>query len=274
MKARRLLIICFMLVLLVACNTEQTVSVIANLNIELAVEPDPPTAGDATLMITVKDTEGKPIEDATVAVHGDMDHEGMTPVDGESTSGQNGIYHIPFEWTMGGGWILDVTVTLPDNGGIATERFELNVGAISRDSIVNQGSDDTAAMDQSAMENMDGDTPSIDIHYMPDNNPALAGDATVVVILTTTDGQPIDDASVSLHADMPAHDMMPVTGTSGDGIKGRYTIPVRWTMAGEWEVDIRVTLADAQAVSQTYMQEIIMPDESDDEMADMPDHSG
>lgn len=273
MKIPQFILIFLILLMLVACNTEQTVAVIANLNIELAVEPDPPTAGDATLIITVKDAEGKPIEGATVAVHGDMDHEGMTPVDGESTSGQNGIYHIPFEWTMGGGWILDVTVTLPDNAGVATKRFELNVGAISQDSIVNQGNDDTAVMDHSAMEDMNNDTSPINIHYMPDNDPVLAGDANVVVMLATTDGQPIDDASVSLHADMPAHDMMPVTGTSGDGIKGRYTIPVRWTMAGEWEVNILVTLADTQEVTQTYMQEVIMPDESDDEMADMPDHS-
>jgi len=259
--------------LVVACTSEQTAPVIDNLDIDLAVEPDPPTAGDSTLMITVKDADGNPINDATVAVHGDMDHEGMTPVDGESTSAQNGMYHVPFEWTMGGGWILDVTVTLPDNKGIATERFELHVGAISEDSIINQGDTDTAEMDHSAMENMDSDPLPINIHYMPDNDPALAGDATVVVMLTTPDGLPIDDATVALHADMPAHDMMPVTGTSGEGIKGRYNIPVRWTMAGEWNVDITVTLSEEQEVTQTYIQQVVMPDDSDGEMADMSDHS-
>lgn len=274
MKALQLILMILMFLMLVACNAEQTAPVLDNLEIELAVEPDPPTAGDATLIITVKDAESKPIDDATVAVHGDMDHEGMIPADGESISGQNGMYHVPFEWTMGGGWILEVTVTLPDNAGIATKRFDLNVGAISQDSIVNQGNDDTAAIDHSAMENMDSDSSPINIHYMPDNNPALAGDANVVVMLTTIDGQPIDDATVSLHADMPAHDMMPVFGECDEGIKGRYTVPVRWTMAGEWKVDILVTLANSQEVTQTYTQQVEMPEDSEDEISEMSDHSG
>lgn len=273
MKVLQLTFMFSLLLTLVACNTEQMAPVIDNLNIELAVKPDPPTAGDATLIITVKDADGKPINDATVAVHGDMDHEGMIPVDGESVSGQNGMYHVPFEWMMGGGWILDVTVTLPDNAGVATDRFELNVGAISQKSIVNQGNDDTAGMDHGAMNNMDNYTSPINIHYMPDNDPALAGDANIVVMLTTTEGQLIDDASVSLHADMQAHEMMPITGTSGEGIKGRYTVPVRWTMAGEWEVDIIVTLSDAQEITRTYAQQVVMPDESGDEMAEMSDDS-
>lgn len=290
MKAPQLILIFLMLLILAACDTEQTVPVIDNLDIELAVKPDPSTAGDSTLMVTVKDEDGNPIDDATVAVHGDMDHEGMIPVGGESAAGQDGMYHIPFEWTMGGGWILDVTVTLPGNAGIATETFELNVGAISEDSIINQGSDDTAGMDHNAMDNMgdddttginhsemdnmDDDTSLINIHYMSDNNPALAGDTNVVVMLTTNDGQPIDDASILLDADMPAHEMMPVTGTSADGMEGRYTVPVRWTMAGEWEVNIIVTLSDTQETTQTYTQQVVMADNSEDEMAEMPDHSG
>lgn len=273
MRTLRIILITSMLVVLVACNTEQAAPVVDNLDIDFSVEPDPPTAGESTLIISVNDANGNAIDDATISVHGDMDHEGMTPVDGESTSGQNGMYHVPFEWTMGGGWILDVTVTLPDNAGIATEQFELFVGAISQDSIVNQGNTDTVGMDHNAMESMEDTASSINIHYMPDNDPALAGDAEVVVLLTTTDGQPIDDATVALYADMPAHDMMPITGTSEVGIKGRYTIPVRWTMAGEWRVDITATRSDQQEVTQTFTQQVVMPDNSKDEMDEMSDHS-
>lgn len=273
MKILQIILVIGMLVVVGACNTEQTAPTLDNLSIVLTVEPDPPVAGEAMLMFWVKDADGTLIHDAVVSVHGDMDHEGMTPVDVESVSGQNGIYHVPFEWTMGGGWILDVTVTLPDNTGIATERFELNVGAISRDSIVNQGNDDTAAMDHSAMDDMDTeDTSDINIHYMPDNDPALAGDANVVVMLTSFDGQPINDANIALHATMPEYDMMPVDSTGDEGIKGRYTIPVRWTMAGEWSVEITVMLSDTQEITQTYTQQVLMPDDTDDEMADMSDH--
>ena len=183
------------------------------------------------------------------------------------------MYHVPFEWTMGGGWILDVTVTLPDDRGVATEQFELFVGAISEESIVNQGDKDTAEMDHDAMDGMSAD---IQIHYMPDNDPALAGDASVLVMLTSSDGTPIDDATVSVHANMPEHDMMPVTGESDEGIKGRYTVPVRWTMAGEWRVDLTVTLSDEEDMTQTYTQQVVMPEDATDGMNDMSehDHSG
>ena len=164
MKLLQFLLITLMLTVLVACNTEQTAPVVDNLDIEFAVEPDPPTAGETTLMISVKDANSNPIDSATVMVHGDMDHEGMTPVDGESSSGQNGMYLVPFEWTMGGGWILDVSVTLPDNAGVATEKFELFVGAISQESIVNQEATDTSGMNHGAMENMNDTASSVNIH--------------------------------------------------------------------------------------------------------------
>ena len=48
---------------------------------------------------------------------------------------------------MGGGWIVDVTATLPDNGGVASETFELFVEAVSSDSIINRSDDEGEAMD-------------------------------------------------------------------------------------------------------------------------------
>lgn len=274
MKILQIILGILMLCMLMACNSEQTLTIVDDIDIELAVEPDPPTAGETMLLISITDANGKPIHDAIVSVHGDMDHEGMISVDGESSSEENGMYSVPFEWTMGGGWILDVTVTLPDDTGIATERFELNVGAISQDSIINQSGENTSKMDHSAMGDMEAeDTSDINIHYMPENDPVLAGDAHVIVMLTSFDGQPLNDASVALHATMPEHDMLPVDSEIEEGIKGRYTIPVRWTMAGDWNVEITVTLPNTQEITQTYTQTVIMPDDSDNEMSDMSNHA-
>ncbi len=94
--------------------------------IEFAVEPEPATTGGAVLIITVTDETGEPVEGAQVAARGDMNHAGMRPVFGESTQGEQGVYWVPFEWTMGGDWFVDVTVTLP-NGEALTRRFELTV---------------------------------------------------------------------------------------------------------------------------------------------------
>jgi hypothetical protein len=243
--------------MLVACEPQKTETpVVDDVSVELVVEPDPPTAGETTLIVTVKEQDGTPIDGATVAVHGDMDHEGMVPVDGESAKGTDGNYRVPFEWTMGGGWILDVTVTLPDNRGVAVARFDLNVGAISSDSIINRGGEDTADMDHEAMSGMSANG----IHYKSDNDPALAGDATITITVTSAEGTPIDDAQVEIVGTMPEHEMMPITGAANSGENGRYLIPVRWTMAGDWQVAVTVTFAEGDPVETLFDQQVMMPE--------------
>jgi hypothetical protein len=97
-----------------------------DIDIEMAVEPSPPATGDATLVISLHDRDGVPIDDATIAVRGDMTHAGMVPVLGEVTGGADGAYRIPFEWTMGGDWIITVDITLAD--GVQISRvFEMTV---------------------------------------------------------------------------------------------------------------------------------------------------
>ncbi|MDX2137465.1 MAG: FixH family protein [Chloroflexota bacterium] len=97
-----------------------------DIDIEMAVEPAPAAVGDATLLVTLHDRDGVPIDDATVAVRGDMTHAGMVPVLGDATGGTNGEYRIPFEWTMGGDWIITVDVTLA-NGVRISRVYEMTV---------------------------------------------------------------------------------------------------------------------------------------------------
>ncbi len=79
------------------------------------------------LLITLKDSNGNPINDATLRIRGDMIHAGMTPVLVEDvTGGQNGIYTIPFTWTMGGDWIVTVEGILAD-GRSVSHRFNLSI---------------------------------------------------------------------------------------------------------------------------------------------------
>lgn len=99
----------------------------SSITIELTAEPNPPTVGMAALVVIVKDA-GQPIEGAQIAVHGDMTHAGMQPVDGFGTTDASGISSVPFNWTMGGDWIVTVTASLPD--GTQIERtFNFGVGA-------------------------------------------------------------------------------------------------------------------------------------------------
>lgn len=85
------------------------------------------TVGDAILRVTLTNPDGSPYTEAQqVEVRGDMTHAGMRPEFGNADTGEAGVYEIPFNWSMGGDWIVTVTVTLAD-GSTVSRVFELSV---------------------------------------------------------------------------------------------------------------------------------------------------
>lgn len=98
----------------------------SDLRIDLVYEPVPAVVGGAMLMVRVMRADGTPVSDATVTARGDMNHAGMQPVDGTGELFSDGLYRVPFTWTMAGDWFVTITVTLPD-GTTAVERFDLTV---------------------------------------------------------------------------------------------------------------------------------------------------
>ena len=134
------LFLIFLLVLALTACGQQKMPTVASVEIDMSVrvEPEPLAVGEATLIVTLKDASNTPVDGATLQVHGDMDHEGMTPVDREVSESTNGEYRVPFVWTMGGGWIVMITAALPDNGGEITETFDFFVEAVSSESVINQ----------------------------------------------------------------------------------------------------------------------------------------
>jgi hypothetical protein len=98
----------------------------ADVNVALSVQPDPPGVGSSRLTITLTDAQGAPIEGARLQIKGDMTHAGMQPVLAEVEEGTGGRYEVPFEWTMGGDWILTVSAALPD-GRSTTREFNLTI---------------------------------------------------------------------------------------------------------------------------------------------------
>lgn len=97
----------------------------ADVAIDLAAESM--AVGSTVLEVTVTDGSSAPINDATLNVKGDMTHAGMTPVLVEGVSdGREGVYRVPFEWTMGGDWVVTVEAVLPD-GRTVSQQFDLSV---------------------------------------------------------------------------------------------------------------------------------------------------
>ncbi len=89
-------------------------------SITVATNPDPPMMGDSTMTITVTQ-DGAPLANAPVSVRGDMNHAGMKPVLADGTTGDDGTVDVPFAWSMGGDWIVTVTVTLPDGSEVSQD---------------------------------------------------------------------------------------------------------------------------------------------------------
>ncbi|MCU0498191.1 MAG: FixH family protein [Anaerolineae bacterium] len=102
-----------LLLTLVACRQTAAPN---NPNVVIRVTPDHLTVGITALIVEVSDADGTAIPDARIEVRGDMNHAGMQPVFGDAQPGdQPGEYRVPFEWTMGGDWIVTITVILPDD---------------------------------------------------------------------------------------------------------------------------------------------------------------
>ncbi len=94
--------------------------------VEMTTAPDQPAAGAGTLVFTVFDPAGQPVEAARLEIEGNMTHAGMVPVLAEVTAGADGRYSVPFEWTMSGDWIITVKVFLPD-GRSTLRQFPVSV---------------------------------------------------------------------------------------------------------------------------------------------------
>ncbi|MEM7130312.1 MAG: FixH family protein [Chloroflexota bacterium] len=101
----------------------------AGLQMSVDVMPDPPAVGEGMLMVTLADSSGTPINDATLNVQGDMTHAGMVPVIRDVEGGaEEGVYSVPFEWTMGGDWIVTVLAVMSD-GTEVEQTFDLSVAS-------------------------------------------------------------------------------------------------------------------------------------------------
>lgn len=126
LRFHRISIVGVLLVLiLAACNGRNSQQAnTADTGIEISAEST--QVGQTMLSVTLTDADGNPINDATISVKGDMSHAGMMPVLAEVSGAENGVYKLPFEWTMGGDWIVTVAATLPD-GRSTSQQFNFTV---------------------------------------------------------------------------------------------------------------------------------------------------
>jgi hypothetical protein len=116
MTKRGLWLLLMLFLILVGCRGRGTAG--PNLGVTLAVTPQPPKVGPATVVVTLSDADGKPLSGASVKLEGNMTHAGMKPVFADATEVTAGRYEASLEFTMGGDWFIIVRATLPDGRSV------------------------------------------------------------------------------------------------------------------------------------------------------------
>ena len=180
MKLLRHTVVLLMILLLAVACRQQTVSA-ENINIDIK-ETDS-LVGETTMIVTVTDADGNAIENpGTLSLRGDMDHAGMLPVMRESKDSTEGVFVVPFEWTMGGTWSVEVILTL-GTGDVVTESFDFEILTEASEDGDMQGMDMDSDSDSHDMEDMDmgGETSAV---YMSITN---NGQDTVIIVGIQTD---------------------------------------------------------------------------------------
>ncbi len=118
-------ILCFALLLTLGTACRQQRLSDANIRLELSVSDR--LVGETVLLVKVTDADGSPIENpGAISIRGDMSHAGMVPVFSAASESVNGVFTLPFEWTMSGSWILETSLTL-DNGDVYRQSFPYEI---------------------------------------------------------------------------------------------------------------------------------------------------
>jgi hypothetical protein len=76
------------------------------------------------------------------------------------------------------------------------------------------------------------------------------GLATVTVILTGADGQPLQGAEIEIEGNMSHAGMVPVLGVARETAPGRYQAELEFTMVGDWFILVRADLADGRSMER------------------------
>ena len=122
--------LCFAVLLMTAAACRQPLPSAADIQLHITV--DDRQVGETTLRVTATDTEGNSIENpGALSIRGDMSHAGMTPVFAEADQAVDGVFILPFEWTMGGEWIVEASLTLA-SGEVYQQTFNYEIMSEAR----------------------------------------------------------------------------------------------------------------------------------------------
>ena len=111
--------------------------------------------GETQVIARLRDQNGQAIDKpGRLSLRGDMDHAGMAPVFAEASAAVNGVFTLPFEWTMAGSWILEAQLNMQSGDGLTeTFRYEILSSAAEEE--------DMPTMDHSAHDGAMGESSAV-----------------------------------------------------------------------------------------------------------------
>jgi hypothetical protein len=101
-------------VMLLTTGCRQASNESADIKVELAIEPDPPKVGPATVTVKLRGADAQPVRATTLKLEGNMSHAGMEPVFADAKEEAPGVYRARMEFTMGGDWFILLDGKLAD----------------------------------------------------------------------------------------------------------------------------------------------------------------
>lgn len=104
---------------------------------------------------------------------------------------------------------------------------------------------------QAARANQGSADIAVDLQIIPEA-PATQQASTLQISLRDRNGGPIDGATVTVEGDMTHAGMTPVLATARPAGGGRYTAALTWTMAGDWQITVKATLADGRTAQRAF----------------------
>ena len=157
---RQILCVLHFVLLLTACRQQQ----VSSRDITLDISVKGHLVGESNIIVSVRDKDGNSIENpGALALRGDMDHAGMAPVFAEASDATNGVFTLPFEWTMAGTWILEASLTL-DSGEVVTDTFRYEILSQAGDqnsSDMDHSSGDARTMEGAGHSDMGGESSAV-----------------------------------------------------------------------------------------------------------------
>lgn len=85
----------------------------------------------------------------------------------------------------------------------------------------------------------------------------IVGNGEVTVTLHDAAGKPVDNAQLAIEANMSHAGMTPVLADGATGKDGVCHVPLTWTMAGDWVVDVKCTLPDGQKITRRFPVQVL-----------------